>query len=72
MEYVWCCLCSMLCFVCGGWAARGMSIPPRKKKQAERQEMEYGTDALSRDIAALLAYTIPRKEESDDESEADK
>ena len=49
-----------------------MSIPPRKKKQAERQEMEYGTDALSRDIAALLAYTIPRKEESDDESEADK
>ena len=70
MDYVVCCLCSLLCFMCGGWAARGMKIPRRKKKP-ELRETEYGTDALSRDIAALLAYTIPGKEGQDAERETD-
>lgn len=70
MDYVVCSLCSLLCFVCGGWAVQGMKIP-RKRKKAEMREMEYGTDALSRDIAALLAYTIPGKEEDNDKRETD-
>lgn len=60
MEYIICCLCSLLCFACGVWAARGMPHLPRKKQEESWSEAD---DALSRDIAALLAYTGPKKEE---------
>ena len=44
---------------------------PRRRKKPEMREAECGTDALSRDIAALLAYTIPGKEGQDAERETD-
>ena len=62
MEYVICCLCSLLCFACGVWAARGAPKLPCRKKQ-ETAHLPDADDALSRDIAALLAYTGPGKEE---------
>ncbi len=66
MEYVIWCVCSMLCFVCGAWAARGMVVP-RRRKRMEDAEDTCASDALSRDIAAMLAYSIPGKEEQYDE-----
>lgn len=61
MEYMICCVCSLLCFACGVWAARGVHLPQRRKKQEEA--WSEADDKLSRDIAALLAYTGPKKEE---------
>lgn len=63
MEYVICCLCSLLCFACGVWAARGTPKLPRRRKKQEPTNLPDADDALSRDIAALLAYTGPGKEE---------
>ena len=67
MEYIICCACSLLCFVCGVWAARGTLIcfPRKKKQQADVWSQE--DDTLSRDIAQLLAYTGPKKEEDANE-----
>lgn len=67
MEYIICCLCSLLCFVCGVWAARGtlFCLPRRKKQQPDA--WAEAEDVLSRDIAELLAYTGPKKEEYADE-----
>lgn len=67
MEYIICCLCSLLCFVCGVWAARGIQLPQRKRKKPEGEIMQTpAEDALSRDIAALLAYTGPAEKETND------
>ncbi len=67
MEYIICCLCSLLCFVCGVWAARGIKLPHRKRKKPEGEIMQTpAEDALSRDIAALLAYTGPAEKETND------
>lgn len=55
MEYIICCLCSLGCFACGVWAARGGSLPHIRRKQ--ETPPTPADDALSRDIAALLAYT---------------
>ena len=55
MEYVICCLCSLLCFACGVWAARGTPHFPRRKNKQEPLRPTDAEDALSRDIAALLA-----------------
>lgn len=63
MEYIICCLCSLMCFVCGVWAAHG--VPQTKHRQRE-QDGTQADDALSRDIAALLAYTGPKTEEDMD------
>lgn len=63
MEYVICCLCSLLCFACGVWAARGTPKLPHRRKKQEPTNLPDADDALSRDIAALLAYTGPGKEE---------
>ncbi len=60
MDYLICCLCCLLCFACGVWAARGIPMPHRKQQQESWTQAE---DTLSRDIAALLAYTGPGKEE---------
>lgn len=69
MEYVICCLCSLLCFVCGAWAARGIPHLPKKKDKPESvRPATDADDALSRDIAALLAYTGPRKEDEHDDN----
>lgn len=68
MEYVICCLCSLLCFACGVWAARGIPHLPRRKNKQELLRPTDAEDALSRDIAALLAYTGPGKEEEDADS----
>lgn len=65
MEYIICCLCSLLCFVCGVWAAGGLP-EIRQNKQSDDSWCETD-DTLSRDIAALLAYTGPKKEETSDE-----
>ena len=65
MEYIICCLCSLLCFACGVWAARGLPQLPRRKQPQE--DWSEADDALSRDIAALLAYTGPKQEEDADE-----
>lgn len=66
MEYILCCLGSVLCFICGVWAARGYILPCRTKRRDS--EITGGEeDALSRDIAELMAYTIPRKERTDEE-----
>ncbi|MCD8356681.1 MAG: hypothetical protein LUE11_08945 [Clostridia bacterium] len=64
MEYVICCLCSLLCFACGVWAARGGPHLPRRRKKQNDAGLPDAEDALSRDIAALLAYTGPGKEEN--------
>lgn len=61
MEYLICCLCSLLCFACGVWAARGIRLPHRRNKSDDTAWSE-ADDALSRDIAALMAYTGPEKE----------
>ena len=67
MEYIVCCLCSLLCFVCGVWAARGAKLPRRKRKKPEDAAARTAVDdALSRDIAALLAYTGPAEKERTD------
>lgn len=67
MEYIICCLCSLLCFVCGVRAARGIKLPHRKRKKPEGEIMQTpAEDALSRDIAALLAYTGPAEKETND------
>lgn len=67
MEYIICCLCSLLCFVCGVWAARGIKLPHRKRKKSENEIVQTAAeDALSRDIAALLAYTGPAEKETND------
>lgn len=64
MEYLICCLCCLLCFVCGVWAARGTPTLPRHKKRRKQEEhWTQAEDALSRDIAAMLAYTGPGNEE---------
>ena len=68
MEYLICCLCCLLCFACGVWAARGAPHLPHRGKREPQEAWTQADDALSRDIAALLAYTGPRKE---DESNAD-
>lgn len=70
MEYIICCLCSLLCFVCGVWAARGIKLPHRKRKKPENENVQTAAeDALSRDIAALLAYTgLAEKETNDADS----
>ena len=65
MEYIICCLCSLLCFACGVWAARALPKLPRRRQPEEDWCEE--DDALSRDIAAMLAYTGPKKEEDADE-----
>ena len=68
MEYVFCCLCCMACFVCGVWAAKGWPVQRRNKPAPSAEtESNSGMDALSRDIAAMLAYTVPGKEEPQDE-----
>lgn len=66
MEYILCCLCSVLCFVCGVWAANGLRMPQRHRKRTEVTDGIGGDDALSRDIAAMLAYTIPGRERTDE------
>ncbi len=67
MEYIVCCLCSLLCFVCGAWAARGAKLPRWKRKKPEDAAARTAVDdALSRDIAALLAYTGPAEKERTD------
>ena len=67
MEYIICYLCSLLCFVCGVWAARGIKLPHRKRKKLENEIVQTAAeDALSRDIAALLAYTGPAEKETND------
>lgn len=68
MEYIICCLCSLLCFICGAWAARGIPQLPHRKKKQESLHPADADDALSRDIAALLTYTGPGKEEEDEDS----
>lgn len=61
MEVIIPCLCSLLCFICGVWAAHGLP-----KRRADKQEVwTQEDDALSRDIAAMLAYTGPNKEDTD-------
>ena len=47
MEYIICCLCSLLCFACGVWAARGLPKLPRRRQPEEDWCEE--DDALSRD-----------------------
>lgn len=67
MEYVICCLCSLLCFVCGVWAARGGKLPHKKRNKQESEMTQTAVDdALSRDIAALLSYTGPAEKEKHD------
>ncbi|MGN1014447.1 MAG: hypothetical protein ACI4PM_03705 [Butyricicoccus sp.] len=68
MEYVFCCLCCMACFLCGVWAANRRPVR-RRERQAPPEETQTnsGMDVLSRDIAAMLAYTVPGKEEPQDE-----
>ncbi len=61
MEYLICCACSLACFACGVWAARGLHVLHRRKKP--EQAWSEADDALSRDIAALMAYTGPNREE---------
>lgn len=63
MDDVLYCLCNLLCFVCGVWAARGLPHLPKKKEKSASFPATNADDALSRDIAALLAYTGPGKEE---------
>jgi len=59
MEYIICCLCSLLCFVCGVWAARGIKWPRRKRKKPEGEIMQTpAEDALSRDIAVEMTDCI--------------
>ncbi len=63
MEIIICCLSCILCFVCGVWAAKGGALPPvRRQRRQEMYSRPEADDALSRDIAAMLAYTIPGKE----------
>ena len=64
MEYIIPCLCSLLCFVCGVWTAHGLPERRPDKKEIWTQE----DDTLSRDIAALLAYTGPKKEDAHDDT----
>ena len=67
MEYVLCCLCSVLCFWCGVLAANGLRMPHRRRKtDTDKADGMSGDDALSRDIAAMLAYTIPGREKTDE------
>ena len=61
MEYLICCVCSLICFVCGIWAARGLIAEHHKPTQPQWTEAD---DALSRDIAAMLAYTPVREEDA--------
>lgn len=63
MEYVICCVCSLLCFACGVWAARGGPHLQNRRKKQENISQSDAEDVLSKDIAALLAYTGPGKEE---------
>lgn len=64
MEYLICSLCCLLCFACGVWAGRGApTLPQRKKRRPQEEHWTQADDALSRDIAAMLAYTGPVKEE---------
>lgn len=62
MEYIICCACSLLCFVCGLLAARGLVRDAHRTPPPDTDWLEHD-DALSRDIAAMLAYTGPKKEE---------
>lgn len=67
MEYIVCCLCSLLCFVCGVWADAAQNC--RVGNEKSRNDAAARTavdDALSRDIAALLAYTGPAEKERTD------
>ncbi|HIV68583.1 MAG TPA: hypothetical protein IAA32_06925 [Candidatus Butyricicoccus stercorigallinarum] len=64
MECIICCLCSLLCAVCCVWAVRGARrLSGRNTPEEVWSEAD---DALSRDIAAMLAYTGPKKEEERD------
>ena len=65
MEYLICCVCSLICFVCGIWAARG--IVTERQKPSE-QVWTQTDDVLSRDIAAMLAYTPGREEDVHEDS----
>lgn len=67
MEYIICSLCSLLCFICGAWVARGAPIPCRREKKPDPAWSE-ADDTLSRDIAAMLAYTGPDKEDDTHEN----
>lgn len=65
MEYLICSLCCLLCFACGVWAGRGSAptLPRRNKRRQQEEHWTQADDALSRDIAAMLAYTGPGKED---------
>jgi hypothetical protein len=65
MEIIMCCLGCIACFWCGVWAAGGVRLPRRHKTEC-RVTPKTEEDALSRDIAAMLAYTIPRREREDE------
>ncbi|MDO5547734.1 MAG: hypothetical protein Q4F79_04525 [Eubacteriales bacterium] len=66
MEPILCCLSCVVCFWSGVWAAGGMRLPHRHSRRSEQITETDGEDALSRDIAALMAYTIPGREKTDE------
>lgn len=66
MELILCCLGCVVCFWSGVWAAKGLHLPHRPEKRSDRILETEGEDVLSRDIAAMLAYTIPGRENTDE------
>lgn len=65
MEYLICCACCLLCFVCGIWAARGILLDRHKPQEPAWTPAD---DALSRDIAAMLAYSPNNEEDTHEDS----
>ena len=69
MESILCCLICVVCFWCGVCASNGLRLPRRRSKPTEQLRAVSREDALSRDIAAMLAYTIPGREKDDETNE---